>query len=66
MVYGNKNSNRRKIYSDNIKSNKRKQVCSYYSVLKEQWIRSKYEHKQFMEGAKEPSYINGIKFKNCT
>ncbi|XP_067043531.1 arf-GAP with dual PH domain-containing protein 1-like isoform X1 [Acropora muricata] len=28
-------------------------------VLKEQWIRSKYEHKQFMEGAKEPSYING-------
>ncbi|XP_015762505.1 PREDICTED: arf-GAP with dual PH domain-containing protein 1-like [Acropora digitifera] len=33
-------------------------------VLKEQWIRSKYEHKQFMEGAKEPSYINGSKFKN--
>ncbi|XP_068762721.1 arf-GAP with dual PH domain-containing protein 1-like isoform X3 [Montipora capricornis] len=28
-------------------------------VLKEQWIRAKYERKEFVDGAPEPSYLNG-------
>lgn len=34
------------------------------SVLKEQWIRAKYERKEFVDGAPEPSYLNGT-FRIC-
>ena len=30
------------------------------SVLKEQWIRAKYERKEFVDGAPEPPYLKGI------
>ena len=29
------------------------------SVLKEQWIRAKYERKEFVDGAPEPPYLKG-------
>ena len=29
------------------------------SVLREQWIRGKYERREFVEGVKEPSYLSG-------
>ena len=39
------------------------------SVLKEQWIRAKYERKEFVDGAPEPPYLKGTIWANlqmCT
>lgn len=39
------------------------------SVLKEQWIRAKYERKEFVDGAPEPPYLKGTLWANlqmCT
>lgn len=36
-----------------------------FSVLREQWIRSKYERKEFVEGAPQPSYLTGNLFLKC-
>ena len=30
-----------------------------HSVLREQWIRAKYERTEFIDGAPEPSYLTG-------
>ena len=30
-----------------------------HSVLREQWIRAKYERTEFIDGAQEPSYLTG-------
>ena len=31
----------------------------YNRVLREQWIRAKYQRKEFCEGAAKPSYLTG-------
>ncbi|EDO47919.1 predicted protein [Nematostella vectensis] len=56
---GNEKSNA--IWAKNVPICYRRPKCTDPHVLREQWIRAKYERKEFIDGAPEPCYLSGSK-----